>query len=301
MRGHKGRKGKGVSSPDAYDIPAMCCADACGSAAHVEDGEILEDGEIMEVATPDAADRAPVVPAPAPVVPAPVVPTAAAAAAVVDCAPVVPATAADLAAEGAAFHDDGVLDGERPCRGPLAAVGAFLRTFLETIFDIVKWTVFILKYPAIFFTTVYILLALTGHVVDAVTECLAPICAVFPGFYACRVTAAADALTATFGNLGRKAHEYERIDFPALMAVQSRTLDQLLAHSAAGSQLALGVKHAELAVKDLTIVIKASNLTSKDILGRSLEEFAQQAKGAARDLQQLSAKLYGAVDTYVFL
>lgn len=235
---------------------------------------------------------------------------AAVAAEVADRAQVQPAPAPAPAPEGAALHNgiaffpvnipEEVLAGRPPRRGPLAAVGAFVRAILKGVLDIVKMTAWILKFPAIFFVTVYILLVLTGHVVDAATECLAPICAVFPGFPACRVTAAADVLTATFGNVGRKAHDYDRIDFPALMAVQSRTLDQLLAHSAAGSQLAVGVKHAELAVKDLSIVVRASNLTSKDILGRTLEEFAQQARGAARDLQQLSAKLYGAVDTYVF-
>ncbi|KAI0712372.1 hypothetical protein C8Q76DRAFT_769000 [Earliella scabrosa] len=81
------------------------------------------------------------------------------------------------------------------------------------------------------------------------------------------------------------------------MAIQSHTLDQLLGHSTAGSQLAIGVKHAELAVKDLAIVVAGSNLTSKDVLAQTLQEFAQDAKVVGRDLQQLSAKLYGAVDT----
>lgn len=184
----------------------------------------------------------------------------------------------------------------------LATAGALLGYVVKSVLDIVRVTAYILKYPICFFIPLYALLMLAGYAVDIATESLAPICAVFPGFSACRITAAADAVTATFGNLGRRTStKYERIDFPALMAVQTRTLDQLLSHSAAGSQLALGVKHAELAVKDLGLIVRASNLTTKDLLARSLEEFSQQAKGAGRELQQLSAKLYGAVDTYVSL
>ncbi|TFK82791.1 hypothetical protein K466DRAFT_499650, partial [Polyporus arcularius HHB13444] len=86
------------------------------------------------------------------------------------------------------------------------------------------------------------------------------------------------------------------IDFPGLMELQSRTLDQLLAHSTTGTQLAIGVKKAELAVKDLGVIVKTSNLTSKDELAGALQEFAQDAKVTGRDLQQLSAKLFSTVD-----
>ncbi|KAI0690830.1 hypothetical protein C8T65DRAFT_551759, partial [Cerioporus squamosus] len=85
-------------------------------------------------------------------------------------------------------------------------------------------------------------------------------------------------------------------DFPGLMSLQSRTLDHLMAKSTAGSQLALSVKHAELAVKDLGIVVQSSNLTNKHVLARSLNEFATDARVVGRELQQLSAKFYGAVD-----
>ncbi len=178
----------------------------------------------------------------------------------------------------------------------------FLGTISKALLDIIRLILCLLKYPFILFVAVFVTLTLTGYVVDMVTETLTPVCSVFPTFPVCQVTAAANALTATFGNLGRKpAHDLQRIDFPGLMAVQSRMLDELLAHSAAGSQLALSVKHAELAVKDLGIVVRASNLTSKTVLARSLDEFAQDAKVVGRELQQLSAKLYGAVDKYVVL
>ncbi|KAI0714474.1 hypothetical protein C8T65DRAFT_521727, partial [Cerioporus squamosus] len=87
------------------------------------------------------------------------------------------------------------------------------------------------------------------------------------------------------------------VDFAALMTVQSRMLSTLLAHSVAGSELALGIKHAELAVKDLVYIIRTSNLAGKTVLARALEQFAQEAKVTGRHLQQLCSKLDGAVDT----
>ncbi len=89
------------------------------------------------------------------------------------------------------------------------------------------------------------------------------------------------------------------VDFPGLMEVQSRTLNELLAHSAAGSQLALSVKHTELAVQDLVFIVQASALTGKLALSRALEEFALEAKAVGRHLQFLSASLDSVVDKYV--
>ncbi|KAI1795832.1 hypothetical protein LXA43DRAFT_880971 [Ganoderma leucocontextum] len=164
--------------------------------------------------------------------------------------------------------------------------------------DAVRVVIVLLKVPFTLFLFVYLSLLLLGRVVDTASERLAPICNIFPNIHVCRVTAATDNLSATLGNVGHKpaSHVYH-VDFPGLMDLQSRTLDQLLAQSTSGSQLALSVKQAELAVKDLGIVVKASNLTSKDILARALEEFSQEAKLVGRDLQRLSAKLYGTVDT----
>lgn len=168
--------------------------------------------------------------------------------------------------------------------------------------DAVKVVIVLLKIPFILFLFAYLSLLLLGRVVDTASESLAPVCNIFPKLPICRVTAAADNLSATLGNIGRKPpSQAYRVDFPGLMDLQSRTLDQLLAQSASGSQLALSVKQAELAVKDLGIVVKASNLTSKEVLAQSLEEFAQEAKLVGRDLQRLSAKLYGTVDTCVVL
>ncbi len=87
-----------------------------------------------------------------------------------------------------------------------------------------------------------------------------------------------------------------RADFPTLMAIQHRALDELSMDSVGGSELVLNIKHAELAVRDLVIMVKSSNLTSKDALADVLTEFLLDAHQAARDLQMFSSKVYGIMD-----
>lgn len=88
-------------------------------------------------------------------------------------------------------------------------------------------------------------------------------------------------------------------DFPALMAIQHRTLSELSANSGASLHLVLNVKHAELAVRDLVIMVKASNLTSRGLLGEVLTEFLLSSRHAARSLQVLSSQIHGTMDRWV--
>lgn len=92
-----------------------------------------------------------------------------------------------------------------------------------------------------------------------------------------------------------------RADFPQLMTVQNRALDQLLDQSDTGLSLATDVKHAEMALQDLISVVHTSNLTNRFALASTLSEFVMDAKIAGRALQKLSAKIHGAIDMYVSL
>ena len=89
---------------------------------------------------------------------------------------------------------------------------------------------------------------------------------------------------------------YDRADFPSLINIQNIVLDDLATGSAGGKDLALNVKHAELAVKDLAVIVHASNLTIKVPLGEALVDFATDARTTSRSLQRLSARINGAVD-----
>ncbi|KAI1783094.1 hypothetical protein LXA43DRAFT_904310 [Ganoderma leucocontextum] len=92
---------------------------------------------------------------------------------------------------------------------------------------------------------------------------------------------------------------FDRADFPSLVEIQNIVLDDLAARSAGGKDLALNVKHAELAVKDLAVVVRASNLTMKVPLGKALVDFATNARTTSRSLQKLSARINGAADNIV--
>ncbi|KAJ3872876.1 hypothetical protein F5051DRAFT_338568 [Lentinula edodes] len=85
-------------------------------------------------------------------------------------------------------------------------------------------------------------------------------------------------------------------DFPRLMNAQSSTFEQLLDNSVGGSGLSLDIKKAEMAMSDLVILVKFSELTSKDVLGDALSAFAHDARRAGRGLQTLGSKVGGAVD-----
>ncbi|KAI0373850.1 hypothetical protein BV20DRAFT_936924 [Pilatotrama ljubarskyi] len=126
------------------------------------------------------------------------------------------------------------------------------------------------------------------------------VCATFPGLAICTASTSTGATTTSLQGTAWTTDAsggIDRIDFPSLMSLESAMLDQLLAQSASGSQIARSVKHSELAVNDLANMVKTSNLTGRDVLARSLEGFASDAKVAGRDLQKLSSKLYGSVDT----
>jgi hypothetical protein len=85
-------------------------------------------------------------------------------------------------------------------------------------------------------------------------------------------------------------------DYPKLMEAQSSTFEQLLDRSAGGSGLSLDIKKAEMATRDLTTLVRFSELKSRDSLSRSLEQFTSNAKDTGRGLQKLSSKISGTVD-----
>jgi hypothetical protein len=47
---------------------------------------------------------------------------------------------------------------------------------------------------------------------------------------------------------------------------------------------------------DLRILVRVSNLKSRDLIAESLTEFVEDAKKTGRGLQKLSSKVGGAVD-----
>ena len=85
-------------------------------------------------------------------------------------------------------------------------------------------------------------------------------------------------------------------DFPSLMRIQNVALDELLKQSTRGTDLALHLRHAELALRDLIVDIQSSDLTIKDQLADSIRTFVVEARVAGRGLQRISSKVHGLLD-----
>ncbi|KAI1783109.1 hypothetical protein LXA43DRAFT_1067954 [Ganoderma leucocontextum] len=106
----------------------------------------------------------------------------------------------------------------------------------------------------------------------------------------------------TFCDVATPSHAVsvmERADFPKLVKIQNIVLDDLMDQVVAGASLTLNVKHAELTIRDLIIVVRSSNLTIKSELADTVNEFITNTRMAARGLQRLSARINSAVDRYV--
>ena len=92
-----------------------------------------------------------------------------------------------------------------------------------------------------------------------------------------------------------------RSDFPTLLQIQHHALDQLVASSTANVDLVLNLKHSELLVQDLAVIVRESNLMAKDVLEEILTHFVADARASARALQVLSAKIQSTSDRCVLL
>ena len=86
-------------------------------------------------------------------------------------------------------------------------------------------------------------------------------------------------------------------DYPGLVALQTKTFDQLLEKSVGNEGLVMEVKRAEMASQDLITLVRASNLKSAVQIADRLSTFVEDARGAGRSLRSLGAKIQGAVDS----
>ena len=84
-----------------------------------------------------------------------------------------------------------------------------------------------------------------------------------------------------------------------MVEMQSKTFEQLLDEGVGSSSLALEIKKTQMATSDLVIVVKTSDLRSKDTLTEALKAFVDDARDTARGLQKLNARISGSVDQYV--
>ncbi|KAI5813080.1 hypothetical protein BZA77DRAFT_252017 [Pyronema omphalodes] len=89
-------------------------------------------------------------------------------------------------------------------------------------------------------------------------------------------------------------------EFPKLIDLQTH-FEGVLENSAGSSVMALVLKESEIAVRDLTNLVKHSKLVSKDDLTARLEEFVQASKSTSRQLSRFSSRAAGVVDNLLSL
>ena len=85
-------------------------------------------------------------------------------------------------------------------------------------------------------------------------------------------------------------------DYPRLVDLQTRAVDQLLDESVENVGLAPQVKKAEMASSDLITLVMASSLSNKDQVAEKLSKFSEGAGRTGRGLHSLGTKIQGAVD-----
>lgn len=86
-------------------------------------------------------------------------------------------------------------------------------------------------------------------------------------------------------------------DFPTLMNIES-SFEKIVDSAAGGSALARVMKQSEMAVSDLSTVVRYSELKCKETLAERLDVFARDAKGNVRALQGFGSKVGGVLDQY---
>jgi hypothetical protein len=87
------------------------------------------------------------------------------------------------------------------------------------------------------------------------------------------------------------------IDFPTLMSIEA-SFERVVDSAAGGSELARSLKQSEMAVADLSTVVKYSDLNCRETLSARLEQFAIDARDNVVGLLEFSAKVGGVLDEY---
>jgi hypothetical protein len=168
---------------------------------------------------------------------------------------------------------------EKVARGILSG-GTFIVKF---VFDIFQTAVKLLRWPLYIVAAFWLLAAIIGFSLQALRGAATPFC-YLPGVNAWAICRSAE-------------HRLPQwADFPRLTEVQSITFDSLLDEFAGGPSLSLEIKKAQMATADLVVLVRRSNLKSRETLADILGEFIADAKTTGRDLQRLNSKIGGAVD-----
>ena len=151
-------------------------------------------------------------------------------------------------------------------------------------FDVVKNSIEKMRKPLSWFLFLYMFAWLASRMAPTFRSAFSPLC-ILPGI--------------SRSMLCVPVTPVPSVDFTKLLNIQGSTFEQLVEESAGGSQLSIEVLRAEMATQDLSLLVRFSNLKSKDNIADMLRTIGMDAKKTGRGLSKLDAKVVGAIDECV--
>ncbi|CUS12068.1 unnamed protein product [Tuber aestivum] len=171
--------------------------------------------------------------------------------------------------------------------------GSLLGLLTEVVFTGLGF----LKKPLIYLFYIYLFVVLLSYTFQFATQSLfrllSPLCAM-PGVSLLDVPIC-DFAGAGAG-IGGDGNRISQTDFPRLINLQA-SFEDILENSAGGSSMALDLKNSEVAVRDLSMLVRVSKLVNRDELSEKLDDFVQSAKQTSRSLTRFGSRVNGVVDS----
>ncbi|KAF8442314.1 hypothetical protein L210DRAFT_3611732 [Boletus edulis BED1] len=153
-------------------------------------------------------------------------------------------------------------------------------------FDVFKGSIENMRRPLSWLLFLYMLAWAMSRMMSTVRTALSPLCIV-PGI--------------SKSALCLPDKPAPSVNFEKLVNIQGSTFEQLVGESAGGSQLSINVLRAEMATRDLSLLVRYSDLKSKDNIADMLHTIGIDAKRTGRGLSKLDAKVVGAIDEVMAL
>jgi hypothetical protein len=153
-------------------------------------------------------------------------------------------------------------------------------------FDVLKGSIEKMRKPLSWFLFLYMFAWLVSRMTSTIRTAFSPLCIV-PGI--------------SKSMLCVPIHPVPSVNFEKLVNIQGTTFEQLVGESAGGSQLSINVLRAEMATQDLSLLVRYSDLKSKDNIANMLHTIGMDAKKTGRRLTKLNSKVVGAIDECVVL
>ncbi|KAG0640912.1 hypothetical protein HOY80DRAFT_883988 [Tuber brumale] len=171
--------------------------------------------------------------------------------------------------------------------------GSLLRFLSEVVFTGLGW----LKKPLIYIFYIYLFVVVLCYAfqfaAQSLYRLLSPMC-LLPGASLLNVPICDFASAGT--GIGDDGNRTPQTDFPKLINLQA-SFEDILESSSGGSSMALDLKNSEVAVRDLSMLVRASKLVNRNELSERLDDFVQTAKQTSRSLTRFGSRVNGVVDS----